>query len=646
MDWSEFPMGTIRNGLLVGIVVFLTAPGFAQLPNQGYRAVHSRGSQNVNAQPYQQMTYHGGQATQPAARQQPTVPPDPHFAIQAQQARQRLAEERAIAMERYAMMQDQYQMPFPKHLPQRYTAPSYSRTRDSRIPPQISAMYRRQQSDPFGESQVQNAISSRQKQQDPFGEDQPPIQNPQEPAQRPTQQPESPPAPVEQPSSEPQLPPAGQPAPENQFQPPTQDPQPIDRTVDPFPNPPTPDRGSNQTPARQPDERSVPQQNENSQDPFGEQQIPPQQPPADIPAQPNSGQRETPPTGTDQQPPGRDDITSPENGLIRPPKMDYPPGAVRPGESQPPQNGLATPNQTPSGQTMPPQIPGGPSLSAPSQNQYPTPAYPTPAYPTPAYPNQTLPPSNQPQPNFAAPPAAYPQTAPYDSYPQHGPAEMTPVYQGVVGSEGPVTAHCGYDRPLIDDCYCPMFYLSVFGGGTSLRDLNSEYDLTVLADEGGGVGVALGQIHGCNLRSELEFAFRSNGIAGLDPAISYLGNSELDGHLNSYAGMANFYWEFMRCPTRCIKPYVGGGIGFVSMDAQLKTATGLSVLPDRSINDSSLAYQMMAGLNYKASCCLDIFVEYRYFKADSFQVDSIPNWGGGAFDYETSNVFAGARFKF
>lgn len=232
-------------------------------------------------------------------------------------------------------------------------------------------------------------------------------------------------------------------------------------------------------------------------------------------------------------------------------------------------------------------------------------------------------------------------------YPPSTAVDAADVYQGVVASDGAVQNRQESDfRMPVEPCYCPMFYIGVFGGGVNLYSLGSEYDRTIFSSDGGGVGVALGQIHGCNLRSELEFAFRSNGISGVEPGYDQLGFTEVNGDVSSYSGMANAYWEFMRFPMRRIKPYIGGGIGFVSIDARLDNYGGLSLTPERTLSDSSLAYQFITGLNYKATCCLDVFVEYRYFKADSFRIDPIPYWGGGEFDYETSNLFAGVRWKF
>ncbi len=169
----------------------------------------------------------------------------------------------------------------------------------------------------------------------------------------------------------------------------------------------------------------------------------------------------------------------------------------------------------------------------------------------------------------------------------------------------------------------------------------------MFTNTGGGFGVALGQLHGRNLRSDLEFTYRSHGIVGtelvdVDPSE----NRDLDGSLQSYSGMANLYWEFVSFPKPCFKPYVGAGIGFVGVEADLRTPNGSTILAQPVDNDTSFAYQFMGGVNYKACRNLDLFIEYRLFKTDSIRIDTMPGWGGGKFDYATDNLFAGLRWRF
>ncbi len=229
------------------------------------------------------------------------------------------------------------------------------------------------------------------------------------------------------------------------------------------------------------------------------------------------------------------------------------------------------------------------------------------------------------------------------------------VYSEVVVNSGAMDCQpCNSNgRPCPSSCQtcnagCPNFYFSVFGGSTGLRDLEGRSGSRQMsADSGGGVGVALGRRNGRNLRTEAEFSYRHNNLSSFvlspipDPAVA-----PVDGELNSYAGMANAYWEFIDVPTRCFKPYVGAGIGFVSIDAEMRNAIGGDVVPAGFENDTSFAYQWIAGVNYKAYRNMDLFAEYRCLKADTFNVDpSVPGLGD-RYTFETDNVFLGLRWKF
>ena len=70
-----------------------------------------------------------------------------------------------------------------------------------------------------------------------------------------------------------------------------------------------------------------------------------------------------------------------------------------------------------------------------------------------------------------------------------------------------------------------------------------------------------------------------------------------------------------------------------------------------SDGSSSFAWQLMAGINYKANPNMDWFFEYRRTVADELDLHPkshvhTANGAAGLYDYETDNLFFGARFKF
>ncbi len=198
-----------------------------------------------------------------------------------------------------------------------------------------------------------------------------------------------------------------------------------------------------------------------------------------------------------------------------------------------------------------------------------------------------------------------------------------------------------------------LYYTSIFGGWTGLDDLmlsGDEGQIQIGNDDGLALGFAFGQIQGKNLRSEIEVTYRTNDLEGMS-LISNAGATQFqpgNGSIESVSGMLNVFWDFKDLPTQRIKPYLGGGIGGVSVDADFQI-NRQSTLGDG--NDTSLAYQWIAGLNYQTNRYSDLFVEYRYFAADSLHFNTtLPAGsiidGDGELEYRTSNILFGMRLKF
>ena len=198
-----------------------------------------------------------------------------------------------------------------------------------------------------------------------------------------------------------------------------------------------------------------------------------------------------------------------------------------------------------------------------------------------------------------------------------------------------------------DYCCEPMFYYALFGGYTSVDDLtdlgvsplSGTLDATmgtVTQSDGFGFGVSLGQWQGQNLRSEIEYVFRSNDF---DSIIRNNNSSvAIDGSLESHAGMFNLYWDFNRMLFGC-RPYFGAGIGFAFFDYNASTTVN-----GTNDDDSSFAHQWMLGVSRPYSVCSDWFVEYRQFYGDSFGIN-VAEFSDNV-RYRADNVFFGFRKRF
>ncbi|PIR39285.1 MAG: hypothetical protein COV35_01860 [Alphaproteobacteria bacterium CG11_big_fil_rev_8_21_14_0_20_39_49] len=166
------------------------------------------------------------------------------------------------------------------------------------------------------------------------------------------------------------------------------------------------------------------------------------------------------------------------------------------------------------------------------------------------------------------------------------------------------------------------FYLSVKGGGV----VNTHIDTTDTSSSGAGntsvdlegddpafsLGGSVGYQIDDYIRSELELSY----------------SKDSDVHL--YSGMGNIYFN---APLKGkFSPYVGAGFGIALVDA------------DGVEDNTSIAYQGMAGIDYKLNERGTIFGGYRYFATTDFSaVDSI-----GTYDFKIQQhvIEVGYRYKF
>ena len=233
-----------------------------------------------------------------------------------------------------------------------------------------------------------------------------------------------------------------------------------------------------------------------------------------------------------------------------------------------------------------------------------------------------------------------------------GPALGQPVFEetgGDVVYNDVVGETCG----PCDNLRLP-FYLAVHGGGSNLNDLVTEGDGVqgnFLNDSGFLFGLAIGRVQGRNLRTELEVTYRTIDVTGLNLQGAGSQFVPVNGDLGTIAGMANIYWDFDIYALGPVRPYVGAGVGFAFARPDLSLPPGGTEFAVQD-DQSSFAWQWMAGLSYRATNRLEVFAEYRFFVANSFELESdftpiagLGN-GSGEFDFRSQNVLFGLRTRF
>ena len=348
--------------------------------------------------------------------------------------------------------------------------------------------------------------------------------------------------------------------------------------------------------------------------------------------------------------PGSDRTSRPDDGVYFVPAYDPIPGTR--------QSTLAPPTKiTPENHAW--QQHAWANQHAPQQPQYQQPQYQQPQYQQPQY---QLPPVPYPHPQQQVYTPVVEPPADVD-FGNRGP--MTHVRRGLwtkiqkdlkrdwgfgdyqscldAGNCNGCSSDCGSSCGSCCDTECPVFYIGFQGAWNDAFDVANDQGSELELDDGSAFFFSLGRMNGRNLRTEIELSFRSNDISALLTPDAEL---PATGQLQTFSGMANLYWEFVNFPTGRLKPYIGGGVGFLSVSSDLRLTSDQSPVDDSTASTSSFAYQWMAGVNYKVSNHLDLYGEYRFVDAESFGISSDRDDLSGNFGYSANSIGGGLRWKF
>ena len=197
-------------------------------------------------------------------------------------------------------------------------------------------------------------------------------------------------------------------------------------------------------------------------------------------------------------------------------------------------------------------------------------------------------------------------------------------------------------------------YLRGFGGYTALDDLEFNTALgpvTSDMDDGFNVGAAAGMESGLmryltpsenfGSRVEIEYGYREN-----DVETHRLGGARLTpstGDVSAHTVMTNLLIDFNKQSPLTF--YAGGGVGVAFVNLDNFGGAGINVFDD---DDTTFAYQGIAGAEYKIDQRWSVFGEYRYLGMTDPEVTLFPAAGGVSRDisFDSHNVGGGIRFRF
>lgn len=170
-----------------------------------------------------------------------------------------------------------------------------------------------------------------------------------------------------------------------------------------------------------------------------------------------------------------------------------------------------------------------------------------------------------------------------------------------------------------EDEYSPCDYYEEYycDYQSEWTEWNSPSANTVELEDDWMFDVAVGRAFDNGFRADGELASRTNRAR--------ISNSSSEAQVRATSAMINGFYDIMRDGP--VQPYVGIGAGFVRVDANGE-------------DDTSLAWQAMAGLAIPVRERMHIDIGYRHFEADELEYSALPG------SYEHDAVTLGLRYEF
>jgi opacity protein-like surface antigen len=166
-------------------------------------------------------------------------------------------------------------------------------------------------------------------------------------------------------------------------------------------------------------------------------------------------------------------------------------------------------------------------------------------------------------------------------------------------------------------CCDGKFYVAGFGGANFLQSIKE----TVIDSDGKSVKACIhartGYFAGAavgyklnNMRLEVEFSTHQNTFNGIGIFRHF--------DVASYGYLVNAYYDFDFCNWGGIKPYVGAGMGYAhnTFDQCIQT----QFRGHCKLQGDQFAWQLIAGVAYPLTDCVDVALEYRYFNAGNSKI--------------------------
>ena len=178
--------------------------------------------------------------------------------------------------------------------------------------------------------------------------------------------------------------------------------------------------------------------------------------------------------------------------------------------------------------------------------------------------------------------------------------------------------------------------------GPGIKTFNDRIEFDPSISIGGSGGFDFGY-----LRIEGELSYRNGEMSSITEKISQTKFANVDGRVGVSAMMFNAFFD-MRNPSP-VTPYIGGGIGFATLNLGdtygTDTNTGYRERLYRSDDDTVFAYQAGAGLEIALTRMLSLDLGYRYFGTAKAKFNRNTSTAT-EMKFESHNASVGFRVKF
>ncbi|WP_068471410.1 outer membrane protein [Candidatus Protochlamydia phocaeensis] len=169
----------------------------------------------------------------------------------------------------------------------------------------------------------------------------------------------------------------------------------------------------------------------------------------------------------------------------------------------------------------------------------------------------------------------------------------------------------------VNECAPGHFYVGAFGGANWLN-FHHFHGVKPKMKVGYTGALSAGYKFSSGVRVEGEIAYRRNELKTRSEEFSTydsLHHVKVKGHTHSWAYMANVLYDFDQV-SDClygITPYVGVGVGYAKIHAQIKARDGYNHVRFNGHSDG-FAYQAIAGADYRLTEKTSIGVKYTFFE--------------------------------